>query len=278
MDAPFRDRWLIETGLKDALVPVLEQQLAALAEAGIPVGVELNRIPSPGYLEFLREMCRKGIVTVVGVNGLEELPGLVLDSELNRGNRLIDPAAAPPALRGELQAVSQGQRFEYLTYLRGRGLAEWLGVKILYVHTNDVDLVLQRDASENDLSRAQLACMCGKCWVNAALLVRGWPEAPFSQLERLAPAAKPEGMARLARFVRHMAYWDGLPEGDVLAMLDSGRRASRPGSRYGVAAAPVLWPSDHFSRRGGRPGLPMDFNTTGAGDMTFAAFLLFLGS
>lgn len=264
MDAIFYDQWLKSPGMREFLEAIACGQLAALKEAGIQVGVELGQIPTLGYLEFLRELCTQDIVSAVGINGEDDLPLLVESEALNIAQRLFDPHCIPVEI-GEANGFSAHS--EYLTYLRAQGLAKWLGVQQLYVHTNSVDLVIQHGDDAQRLYAAQQGIMIGKGWVIGALAKRCWPRDPLLHIDRFYPAVKPEAMEKLAGFTRDFVRYQKLSEKNEIELLETGVWLAGDPAGYSMAAVPVLWPSG--------PELPPDLNTTGAGDMSFGAFMLF---
>lgn len=168
----------------------------------------------------------------------------------------------------------KGDSLEYVTYLRARRLAEVMGVRTRFVHTNSLDLILRRDADPGSLLRAQVADMKGKGWVIAALLLRAYHSKWGSQVERLPPAIMPEAMVRLAQFARDFANHEPLDvrqRGPVRQrLLRSGIWLAPSANEYSLVVVPVLWPP--ISEKGAPPKLPKRLNTTGAGDMTFGAF------
>lgn len=288
LDALFHsDGWIAKDKrgqLRSRLRKLLVDQLKAMAGCGVRIGIELSGYPSEAYALLLRELCGREIVVALGINGEDELPKTVGSEALMKGldGLWLDPEA-------DLQGLSEGvdaqepdevktaksereYHFEYVTYLRARQLAEFAGVRTLYVHTNCLDFILRRDADPGALLHAQLADMAGKGFVIAALLRRAYGPRLW-HTQKVTPAVSPAALVSLARFAHDYQTVQEQP-GSADCLLQHGYWQPIPGlersvdTPYSVAVVPVMWPAVH--------ALPAELNTTGAGDMTFGAFF-FLG-
>jgi hypothetical protein len=277
MDAVFKDEWLTKCPeLQVRLERTLEGQLRALKEAGVRIGVEMSNVPSGAYFRFLQRLCQDGVVVALGVNGEQELIALMQRASLTEPalhSLWLDPAELDPELAGEARSDDVGRHFEYLTYLRARRLVEILKVPTLYVHTTRVDLLLCRDNSPGALAAARDGDMMGKALTLAALLQRAYPAAQRKDLKQPA-AILPKALARLGLFAQDFARFQSQPSASRMLMYEGYWRDFAPDG-FSLAAVPVMWPSEAGLREMG--GLPKDLNTTGAGDMSFAAFLLLGG-
>lgn len=278
IDAIFYDDWLrADPPLQARLLQLLEKQLRAMAECGVRIGVELSGLPRREYALFIQRLCRDDVIVALGINGVDELPLITgqhsLDLQLY--DWWLDPQSAPVELRAEARQLDErGPHFEYLTYLRARRLAQATGVRTLYVHTMTLDFVLRRDADPGALLRAQLGDLMGKGLVIAALLQRNYGPDWRKALPRMTPAINPQAMARLGHFAQHFCTFESMPAAHE-RLLSHGYWLAPTHGDYALAVVPVVWP--HVSDEAAGATLPQDMNPTGAGDMTFGAFLLLGG-
>lgn len=280
IDALFYDDWLKkDKALQARLQAVVEAQLQALADVGVRIGVEISGVPSPEYARLLQRLCQKGIVVALGINGLDELPTVLNDHKLaNEADLWFEPLDLPEPLQTEAKAVKEpGPHFEYLTYLRARTLAEFMGVRTLYAHTTTLDVILRRDADPGALLRAQQGDMMGKGLGLAALLQRAygsdWLTTP--DLDKLPMAINPQAMACLGQFASDFARYEGQAAAeDQLLYSGYWLSSTTSGHPYSLAVVPVMWPPAAENQPA--PQLPQKLNTTGGGDMAFGAFF-FLG-
>lgn len=268
LDAIFYDDWMKSEAQRSALVDAAVHQLTALKQAGIEIGIEISKVPKKPFLDFLRSLCRQGIISTVGINGEDELVELAREENKKApGDCLYTHTDIPTALQGCDVDDIENNHFEFFNYLRAVDLAQCLEVSRLYVHTTNVDLIIDRDGNEEALVKAQAACLKGKGWVMGALGYRCWGEEMYSRIEHFPPAVKPDALVRLARLVQDLEQHQGMPAADARRMRETGLWRAGQGRPYAVAAVPVLWPSD--------PGtLPIDLNVTGSGDMSFGAFMI----
>lgn len=272
LDALFKDVWLEDQPeLAKALQQIVLEQIRGLRDASIRIGVEMSAKPGPEYFGFLRNACRDGLIATLGVNGEEkdELPRVVASYGL------LAPEGLPPEVRGEALELALGAEhpyFEYLTYRRGLALANFLEVDTLYVHTTAVDMIFQRNASEASLLRAQAAAMISKELGLGGLLRRNYGERWREHVQRLPGVVKPDALVRLHRFAGHYMALEGLDEAHRCAVIDYGI-AARARDGCSLAVLPVLWPAE--TDASDEPfAMREDFNSTGAGDMSFGAFFL----
>jgi hypothetical protein len=270
VDLLFRDSWLTrDRELQARLLGVAQDQVEKLASCGVRLGVELSSLPmAPEYARLVQSLCRSGVVVALGINGEDELPGLVGDEALamKLPEFWLDPT--------EGKSVAGAACPEYLTYVRARKLAEATGVRTLYVHTNSLDLILRSNGDPGALLRAQQGDMMGKGLVIAALMQRAYGDDWAKELRKKMPlAVKPEAMASLVKFAQDFAKYQDAPRAEEQLML-SGFWLGSSRERHSIAVVPVMWPS---VGNGVAPELPERLNPTGAGDMTFGAFILLGG-
>lgn len=280
MDAIFYDKeWIArDRALQARLLEEMTRQLRTLARCGVRVGVELSSKPMAQYARWLQSLCREEVVVCLGINGEDELPGVVGEEALGKDlfDFWCDETRLPPlspAVSGASMPSAPGS--EYLTFCRARKLAKATGVRTLYVHTNTLDFILRRDGDPGSLLRAQQGDMMGKGFVIAALLQRAYGNDWLTELtERMPPAVKPEALECLARFVDELDAREPLTDGQKEQLLLNGLWLATSCEPYSLAVVPVMWPSLDPAAPG--KGLPDKLDTTGAGDMSFGAFM-FLG-
>jgi|GEM_PF-4148142 len=270
MDAIFIDKWFFDQPtIQDYLTCAVQDQMLALKDAGLQIGVEISKPPDPNYFEFLCDLGRQNIINALGINGEDELSKWHDNEELSRKYPLFNSELLPTKWRklaGEIEP--DWKHFEYITYLRALGLVNYLGVKRLYVHTNAVDFILIRDATPTELETALDGCMQGKSSVMGALARRSWKEDYMNYIDYFPPVILPAAMEKLVLLIDDLFHHAHMSQEDASKMLETGLWQHIPGSRYSLAVAPVLWPA-HPSN------MPKALNTTGAGDMSFGAFMLF---
>ncbi len=267
MDAIFRDKWLSrDRRLQTRLLKIVEEQLRALNDCGIRIGIEWSGIPHPNYVRLVERLCLAGVIKAIGVNGVDELPQIVgetfLQNELDQF--WLDEREIPKAIRAK-----PTEHAEYLTFLRARKLAQVTQARTLYVHTLDLDVILRRDTDPGALVHAQLADLKGKGLVIAALLERAYQGQWSEQLVKMPPALKPEAMPRLAQFAQDYETFEKTSN-SANQILNKGYWIAASPSQYSVAVVPIMWPS-------AEDAMPEKLNTTGAGDMAFGAFFLLGG-
>jgi len=279
LNSIFYDPWLnCDTQLQANLRNIIKDQLKGLKEAGIRAGVEISGIPDREFALFIQDLCREDLIVALGINGVDELPK-VTGKEILEKTKLFDLFLDSKKLDTKLQEAAEAitgasEHFEYITLLRARKLAQFTGVRTLYVHTLDIDLVLRKDADPGSLLRAQLGDIMSKALVIAALLKRSYGDSWASQLtEKMPPAVKPQAMEKLCGFARDFEYFEGI-NNSADRILRSGYWISPQKENYSFASIPVIWP--HISDDNPADALPERLNTTGSGDMTFGAFF-FLG-
>jgi hypothetical protein len=261
---------------------VATRQIEALAErCGIRIGIELSGTPIPAYAGALAHWCSRGLVVALGINGEDELPPMASDLQFRPEYRDL-----PRSLMAEAKDTEhKGTHFSLLTFLRARRLAEVMGVRTLYVHTNSLDFILRRNADPGALLRAQLADMQGKGLVIAALLQKAYGDQWDRELRKIPPTVKPAAMVELMQFALDFSkYESGNPERQENVyhrLLHSGIWLAPSSAGYSLALVPVMWPPVGEKKRAAgaarrakpvEPELPDKLNSTGAGDMTFGAF------
>jgi hypothetical protein len=264
-----RGDWLniAEPELRKLLIGIMETQLRVLAKLGVRIGIELSGAPNAEYAHLLRRLCRDEIIVAVGINGVEELPQIVSDDTL--GSKAVSFL-----VESRIQEALKTARPDFRVYARAQALAELLGVRTLFVHTTTFDLILRKDADPGALFHAQVADIIGKGAVIAGLLKRTFRDQWLEHLaRRMPPAPNPEAMAALAEFAQDFDHF--VAPGSFQQITEQGFWLAPSPSEYSLAAVPVIWPP--VSEQGSGPDLPEGLNTTGAGDMTFAAFFFLSG-
>lgn len=284
MNAIFSDNWLKkDPELQGRLLAILESQLRVLKRCGISIAVEISGFPEREYADLIKRLCQEDIILALGINGIDELPDTVGKKMLEK-NQLydfwLDPESLPDELCEEAKdPKKQGKHFEYITYRRAMKLAEATGVRTLYVHTMDLDVILRKDADRGALHRAQMADIMGKGMVIEALLDRQYPNGLPEELNKaMIPIISPMTITKLIRFATDFECYTARDSRDRL--LNSGCWIAPSHDEYSVAVVPVMWPhitETQESRGNNTKELFGRLNTTGAGDMTFGAFVLLSG-
>lgn len=235
--------------LREMIATEVARQLHILAEAGATLHLELSGVSGEMALEPFAQAMR-GAVRSLGVNEAE----------------LEDIAR-----RGDFQAeVSPGADPVFQRYERALALARQFSLERLYVHGNEVDLILRRSGSPGDMRQEIAADLFAKGVVVLAILQRSvadWRE----QMEKLAPVLLWRGFRALIAFAWSLAnarYKDNLPARDALfkRLIEGGYSLPEGREDYAVAVVPVMWPQ-----------LPAGIYSGGAGDICSGVSLVYSG-
>jgi len=264
--------YLILSGLSPATfasseglaVRELVAQMRSLVEGGTTLHLELGGATPEETIAPLAEAIG-GLVSSAGIN----------DNELALLTSLSDFRVP----------VSPHKSAVFQRYQRGVALAQRLGLQRLYVHGNDVDLILRRNGSPEAMRREIEADLFAKGVVVLAILQRSLEDWPSHAIQ-LAPVLLWKGFQALIAFA-----WDlvdqraqgqvdspsaspstslraGLSTGSSLfkELVESGcALADSPGG-YAVAVVPVMWPT-----------LPPGIYPGGAGDICSSVSLVYAG-
>lgn len=251
----------VETVVKHALI----QQLQTLVNAGVVMHTEIPAT-SPELFDAMAQVIR-GRVQSVGLNDDDLLA--VTGDERFRGSRFFFGERLYGERRGD--GPSQRSPAIFRRYQRARHLAAQLGVDELYVHGNDVDLIVRRRTTRGSLRREVEADVFTKGVVILALLQRSGGERWEEEARDLPPILSENGFAALLEFAKVFAL-DRYPQRAEEArrlfrqLLDTGYFFERDPEVYSVIIVPVLWPTPE-----------PEIGTTGAGDITSSVVAIFSG-
>lgn len=255
--------WLSELGTRHAYVIVtlpqpkeirnqaatdlLRKQFRLLREAGAVLHLEFSS--GAGCDDDLSAYARfaEDCLDSVGVNA----------AELRSYAGLVDPRRWPRMAAGQA-APAPSERFE-----QALALATRLCVERLYVHGNDIDIILRRGASLEALEEERQGDLFAKGAVFVATTLRN--HYTLGQVRR--PTEFPtNALTKLAELRKHLSD-------------RSGARRSEPGQPlviaaatpddYGVLAVPCIWYTEATT--------PRPFNSTGAGDITSGVSMVYSG-
>jgi hypothetical protein len=234
---------------------MLLRQLRTLAEAGASIHLEISGGADPKYRIRPFADSLSGVVRIMGIND-EELSQVAALRDYPAGLPPLPPASAPEVYRRYVQALR---------------LAKTLKLDRLYVHGNDVDLLLRRSASEAGLQLELQAGLFTKGAVIVSLLLRNGRDPLTVELPR---ALYHEGFRALIQFA--FAFARAKPALDKPAQRDLFERIVADGyfletrnDEYSVALIPVMWPEV--------VAVDPSINTTGAGDICSGIDLVYSG-
>jgi ADP-dependent phosphofructokinase/glucokinase len=240
----------------EPLTAALLRQIRVLAAAGTTLHLEMSggADRKKDRLEpFVSSL--RGVVRSVGINDKE-----------------LDQIAALPdfSLPNELSQADSAAPGVYCRYLRALAFARSLCVERLYVHGNDVDLILRKGVNETALQHEIHADLFAKCAVVVSILLRNQLD-PATNV--LTPALYHRGFAALIEFAwRHAQRVEGSrkrQEDLFRQVCDRGYYLPQDRTDYAVAVVPVMWP-EQLRRKAG-------IDTTGAGDTCSGISLLYSG-
>jgi hypothetical protein len=220
----------------------LVAQMRSLAEGGAILHLELGgAAPEEAISPLAEALC--GLVPSAGIN----------DNELTLLTSLSDFRVP----------VSPHRSAVFQRYQRGVALAQRLGLQRLYVHGNDVDLILRQNGSPEALCREIEADLFAKGVVVLAILQRSLEDWPSHAIQ-LAPVLLWKGFQALIAFAWDLV--DQWGQGQVKELIETGYALADSPEGYAVAVVPVMWPT-----------LPRGVYPGGAGDICSSVSLVYAG-
>jgi ADP-dependent phosphofructokinase/glucokinase len=244
------------------LLKHLDRQLKRMTERGALLHAEIGPT-SPDGLNAMTELIKHHIKSI-GLN-TEELEKIT-------GDKQFEGLAA---FFKERSGKAEDDEAIMVRYERANHLAEALNVDELYVHGNDVDLILRKGAPRGALWQEVETVLFTKGAVIAALLLRSqkkrWKEV---LLKKVQPVLLKKGFMTLLELAKGFAKSQAnqgaseYPEPEIFKNLAfSGYHYQKDNSEsYSVLAVPVMWPS-----------LKENISTAGAGDITSSVVAVFTG-
>jgi hypothetical protein len=222
----------------------LAAQIRSLAEGGAILHLELGGAAPEETIAPLAEAIGS-LVSSAGIN----------DNELALLTSLSDFRVP----------VSSHRSAVFQRYQRAVALAQRLGLRRLYVHGNDVDLILRQDGSPEAMRREIEADLFAKGVVVLAILQRSLKDWPSHAIQ-LAPVLLWKGFRALIAFA-----WDLVDqqEQDVALfkeLMEIGYALADSPEGYAVAVVPVMWPA-----------FPPGIYPGGAGDICSSVSLVYAG-
>jgi hypothetical protein len=222
----------------------LAAQMCSLAEGGATLHLELGGASPEETIAPLAEAI-SGVVPSAGIN----------DNELTLLTSLSDFCVP----------VSPNRSAIFQRYQRAVALAQRLGLQRLYVHGNDVDLILRQNSSPEAMRREIEADLFAKGLVVLAILQRSLEDWP-SQAIQLAPVLLWKGFQTLIAFAWDLVDQQGRDEALFKELVETGYSWADLPEGYAVAVVPVMWPT-----------LPPGIYPGGAGDICSSVSLVYAG-
>lgn len=241
--------------VKDHLI----RQLRVLSENGVVIHTEVPA-PSPQLFDEMSTVISRGRIQSVGINDDDLFK--VTGSDDFRGTRFFHSDLNPDERNPARKHLATFRRYQRATYL-----ARQLDVDELYVHGNDVDIVVRRRTSRGAIWREIEALLLTKAAVVLALLRRSGMVGSYS----LSPVLTANGFRGVAEFAKGFAQ-NRYPSDDAKSrrlfneILDYKYFFERDPEAYSVTVVPVLWPDPS-----------PQIVTVGAGDMTSSVVAIFAG-
>ena len=247
----------------------LAAQIRSLAEGGATLHLEL------GFVVSDRPERDEGPGTKDQPNGgadpegtiaplAEAISGLVSSAGIN-DNEL----ALLTRLSDFRVPVSLHRSAVFQRYQRAVALVQRLGLQRLYVHGNDVDLILRQNGSPEAMRREIEADLFAKGVVVLAILQRSLEDWPSHAIQ-LAPVLLWKGFQALIAFAWDLVDQRGQGQGANLSyfkeVVETGYVLADPPEGYAVAVVPVMWPT-----------LPRGIYPGGAGDICSSVSLVYSG-
>jgi hypothetical protein len=188
----------------------------------------------------------------------------ITGSDAFRGTRFFYSA-----LESDESAKKKRHLTTFRRYQRAVHLAKQLDVDELYVHGNDVDIVVRRRTSRGAIWRAIEALLLTKAAVVLALFKRAGTKT--EDMPKLSPIPTANGFHGLVRFAKDFAEHrypgkENKRKELFREILDRKYFFERDPKDYSVIVAPVFWPDPS-------PKIV----TVGAGDMTSSVVAIFSG-
>ncbi|NIO69594.1 MAG: hypothetical protein GTN71_11325, partial [Anaerolineae bacterium] len=222
----------------------LAAQMRSLAEGGATLHLELGGAAPEEAIAPLAEAIG-GLVPSVGIN----------DNELALLTSLSDLRVP----------VSPHRSAVFQRYQRAVALAQRLGLQRLYVHGNDVDLILRQNGSPEAMRREIEADLFAKGVVVLAILQRSLEDWPSHAIQ-LAPVLLWNGFQALITLAWDLVDQRGQDEGLFKELIETGYALADSPQGYAVAVVPVMWPT-----------LPPGIYPGGAGDICSSVSLVYAG-
>jgi hypothetical protein len=227
-------------------------QLETLAGGHARLHLELSGGAQEGdrLMPFARSI--RDIIHSAGLN----------DEELDAIARLSDFPLAPgdvPTWAGSI----------YRRYLYARALAEILHLDRIYVHGNEVDLILRKNATPGELRQEIIADLFVKGLVILAILKRSFKDNWVDEARKLGTSKltlAEKGFQALFRFGLDLYKEKRWSAEELEAFARSGYYCDRRPGAYSVAVVPVMWPE-----------LPNNIVSTGAGDICSGIAVVYSG-
>ena len=222
----------------------LAAQMRSLAEGGATLHLELGGAAPEEAIAPLAEAI-SGLVPSVGIN----------DNELALLTSLSDLRVP----------VSPHRSAVFQRYQRAVALAQRLGLQRLYIHGNDVDLILRQNGSPEAMRQEIEADLFAKGVVVLAILQRSLEDWPSHAIQ-LAPVLLWNGFQALIAFAWDLVDQRGQDEGLFKEVIETGYALADSPQGYAVAVVPVMWPT-----------LPPGIYPGGAGDICSSVSLVYAG-
>jgi len=260
----------------------LAAQIRSLAEGGATLHLELGFVvsaprpePRPEPRRRARPEQDEGLGMKDQPNGgvapegtiaplAEAISGLVSSAGIN-DNEL----ALLTSLSDFCVPVSPHRSAVFQRYQRAVALVQRLGLQRLYVHGNDVDLILRRNGSPEAMRREIEADLFAKGVVVLAVLQRSLEDWPSHAIQ-LAPVLLWKGFQALIAFAWDLVDQRGQGQGANLSyfkeVIETGYALADSPEGYAVAVVPVMWPT-----------LPRGIYPGGAGDICSSVSLVYSG-
>jgi hypothetical protein len=222
----------------------LAAQMCSLAEGEATLHLELGGAAPEETIAPLAEAIG-GMVPSAGIN----------DNEL----------ALLTSLSDFWVPISLNRSAVFQRYQRAVALAQRLGLQRLYVHGNDVDLILRQNGSPEAMRREIQADLFAKGVVVLAILQRSLEDWPSHAIQ-LAPVLLWKGFQALIAFAWDLVDQRGRDETLFKGLVESGYALADSPEGYAVAVVPVMWPT-----------LPPGVYPGGAGDICSGVSLVYAG-
>jgi hypothetical protein len=263
----------------------LAAQIRSLAEGGATLHLELGFVvsarPEPGRKARPEPGRRghperdEGLGTQDQPNGgaapegtiaplAEAISGLVSSAGINDTE-----LALLTSLSDFCVPVSPHRSAVFQRYQRAVALVQRLGLQRLYVHGNDVDLILRQNGSPEAMRREIETDLFAKGVVVLAILQRSLEDWPSHAIQ-LAPVLLWKGFQALIAFAWDLVDQRGQGQGANLSyfkeVVETGYVLADSPEGYAVAVVPVMWPT-----------LPRGIYPGGAGDICSSVSLVYSG-
>jgi len=260
--------YLILSGLSPATfasgeelaVKELAAQMRSLAEGGATLHLELGGAAPEETIAPMAEVI-SGLVPSAGINDNE----LALLTSLSDFRVPFDGVYPEQSRRAQDRPVSPHRSAVFQRYQRAVALAQRLGLQRLYVHGNDVDLILRQNGSPEAMRREIEADLFAKGVVVLAILQRSLKDWPSHAIQ-LAPVLLWKGFQALIAFAWDLVDQRGQDEVPFKELVETGYALADSPEGYAVAVVPVMWPT-----------LPPGIYPGGAGDICSSVSLVYAG-